>query len=84
MSKDEEIQLIAYQLWERDGCCHGRDIEHWVEAEYIWEQQQKPVAEKTKSAKSPRVARSSKTVGSSKTARSPQRTRSPRKTKASE
>jgi len=30
----EEIARVAYELWERDGCIHGRDIEHWCEAEH--------------------------------------------------
>ncbi|NTW18024.1 MAG: DUF2934 domain-containing protein [Syntrophaceae bacterium] len=31
----DEIARIAYELWERNGCIHGRDIEHWCEAESI-------------------------------------------------
>ena len=31
----DEIARMAYELWEKNGCIHGRDIEHWCEAESI-------------------------------------------------
>ena len=31
----EEIERIAYELWEKSGGLHGSDIEHWFEAERI-------------------------------------------------
>jgi len=31
----EEIEMIAYELWEQTGRVHGKDIEHWLEAERI-------------------------------------------------
>ena len=31
----EEIARVAYDLWERTGCIHGCDIEHWCQAEQI-------------------------------------------------
>jgi hypothetical protein len=42
MSKEEEIKLIAYYLWEQEGCPDGRDCQHWIAAEAIWQEQQKP------------------------------------------
>jgi hypothetical protein len=41
MGRDDEIKLIAYNIWEQEGCRDGYDCEHWVRAEAIWEQQQK-------------------------------------------
>jgi hypothetical protein len=38
MTKEAEIRLIAYQIWERDGCCHGRHVKHWLMAEGIYQQ----------------------------------------------
>jgi hypothetical protein len=35
MEREEEIRLIAYSLWVRDGYPHGRAIEHWLKAEAI-------------------------------------------------
>jgi hypothetical protein len=37
MEREEEIRLIAYSLWVRDGYPHGRAVEHWLKAEAIWE-----------------------------------------------
>lgn len=34
--EDHKIQQLrnrAYQIWEREGCPHARDLEHWLEAE---------------------------------------------------
>lgn len=31
--REERIRLRAYQLWQADGCCDGRDVEHWAQAE---------------------------------------------------
>jgi hypothetical protein len=32
LSRDE-IAKLAWQLWEKDGCQHGRDQEYWFRAE---------------------------------------------------
>jgi hypothetical protein len=45
MKREENISLIAYHIWEEENCCHGRDIEHWLKAEAIWEEQQKKESE---------------------------------------
>ena len=28
-----QVALRAYQLWQAGGCCPGRDLDHWLEAE---------------------------------------------------
>ena len=33
MSREEEIRLIAYDIWKEEGRIHGRDVEHWLKAE---------------------------------------------------
>lgn len=35
MKKHEEIQKLAYNLFEKSGRVHGRDLDHWLEAERI-------------------------------------------------
>ena len=30
---DEAIKERAYHIWVREGCPHGRDFEHWVQAQ---------------------------------------------------
>jgi len=37
MDREEEIRLIAYQIWEEEGSVHGLDAGHWQRAELIWE-----------------------------------------------
>jgi hypothetical protein len=39
MGREDEVRLIAYRIWEEEGCCQGRDIEHWIKAETLWVQQ---------------------------------------------
>ncbi|MCX7966355.1 MAG: DUF2934 domain-containing protein [Syntrophorhabdaceae bacterium] len=31
----EEIARLAYEIFEREGRIHGRDLDHWLEAERI-------------------------------------------------
>jgi DUF2934 family protein len=35
----EQIAQRAYQIWQDQGCCHGRDCDHWFEAERQLHQQ---------------------------------------------
>ena len=66
MTREDEIRLIAYNLWEEEGCVNGQDCEHWYRAEVIWEQQQKPAvrssrtATKRSTAKNPKALRARK------------------------
>ena len=47
MSKEDEIRLIAYNIWEQEGCINGKDCEHWFRAEAIWQGQLKLFSIKT-------------------------------------
>lgn len=29
----QAVQALSYQIWEREGRPHGRDLEHWLQAE---------------------------------------------------
>jgi hypothetical protein len=40
MGREDEIRVIAYTIWEEDGCCEGHDVEHWLMAETIWQGKQ--------------------------------------------
>lgn len=42
MNREDGIRIIAYHIWEEDGCCHGSDVKHWLKAEAIWQEQNKP------------------------------------------
>ena len=35
MEKRSEIERLAYELYEKDGCCHGHAEEHWLQAEML-------------------------------------------------
>ncbi len=30
---EQAIRERAYHIWQREGCPHGRDFEHWVQAQ---------------------------------------------------
>lgn len=34
-SAQDKIARVAYELYEKSGRIHGKDIEHWLEAEVI-------------------------------------------------
>ncbi len=55
MAKEDEVRLIAYHIWEEEGCPNGRDCEHWYMAETVWEERQKPTT--TEKAPAPPPAR---------------------------
>lgn len=44
MGKEDEIRLIAYHIWEEEGCQDGHDCEHWFRAENLWEKKDKALA----------------------------------------
>ena len=54
------IPTLAYQIWLREGCPHGRDVEHWTQAEQQLagpsqrQPVEPPVSEKTKRRKASR------------------------------
>jgi hypothetical protein len=63
MAREDEIRLIAYTIWEEDNCVIGQDCEHWLKAELIWEQRQKPTAKSTKAEPKQAVKQNSKVTG---------------------
>jgi hypothetical protein len=40
MHHEQEVQLIAYHIWEEQGHPHGCDMEHWLKAEAVWQEKQ--------------------------------------------
>ena len=65
MAREDEIRLIAYNIWQEEGCCDGQDVDHWLRAEVIWEQQAGPMV--AKGAKAP--ARPAKAASKAKQAK---------------
>jgi hypothetical protein len=41
LGREDEIKLIAYNIWKEQDCLDGQDFEHWLKAEAIWEEQNK-------------------------------------------
>jgi hypothetical protein len=41
MGREDEIRIIAYALWIKDGCNHKNAVKRWLQAEAIWEQNRK-------------------------------------------
>jgi hypothetical protein len=35
MDRRDEIAKVAHDLFEKDGRLHGKDFDHWIEAEAI-------------------------------------------------
>ena len=35
MKRHKEIQKLAYEMFEKSGKVHGRELDHWLEAERI-------------------------------------------------
>jgi hypothetical protein len=65
-----EIAKVAYELYEKNGCLCGRDLEHWLEAERIVmsrlaEQEKKKSTSKITSEKKP-ASKTKKTAGKKK------------------
>jgi hypothetical protein len=40
LSREDEIRIIAFHIWEGENRPNGRDVEHWLKAEKIWEAKQ--------------------------------------------
>ncbi len=72
MGREDEIKLIAYAIWEEASCPDGRDCEHWLMAETIWEQRGKSGAAASEgAARAPKKApgRTAKAEATGKTSR---------------
>jgi hypothetical protein len=69
MVKEDEIKLIAYNIWQEEGCVEGHDCDHWYRAEVIWEQNQKPAAKIVKPETKQIASQSTKAGGARKKSR---------------
>jgi Protein of unknown function (DUF2934) len=34
----EQIRELAYRIWQAEGYPHGYDVQHWLKAEAIWQE----------------------------------------------
>lgn len=40
MPTDEQVRLLAYSIWEKEGCPDGRDVEHYYLAQHMLEEKE--------------------------------------------
>jgi hypothetical protein len=59
MPTEEKIKQLAHSLWEQEGRPAGRDVEHYLAAKQILEEQE--AAQKPARARRPAAAKSTKT-----------------------
>ena len=66
MDRRDEIAKVAHDLFEKDGRLHGKDFDHWIEAEAIvkakYEKGNKNKPGKEVTASKPEKKASAKTV----------------------
>lgn len=61
MGREDNIRLIAYSIWEQEGCPNGKDCEHWLKAESVWQgKQRNATASRDTEAKSEETAKRGK------------------------
>ncbi len=69
MHHEDEVRLIAYELWEQEGRPEGQDMDHWLRAEAIWAERQLPRIEESPSKPAVRKTRRAPTTKRRTTAR---------------
>ena len=57
----QQIRELAFEIWQKEGCPVGRDVEHWLSAEAIWKSTHPPVQPEIKPKKTARRSKGRKT-----------------------
>jgi hypothetical protein len=60
VNRDEEIRQLAYRLWQEEGCPDGHEVEHWLRAQMIWEEINRPKS-KPKQSRAPKERKTKQT-----------------------
>jgi hypothetical protein len=56
--RDEEVRQLAYRLWQEAGCPNGTDVQHWLKAQELWQENHRPkIRTKPSKAKKPGKSR---------------------------
>lgn len=58
--RDDEIRQLAYQIWQEEGCPDGREVQHWLKAQVLWEDTNRPQS-KRKQSKAPKGRKTRRT-----------------------
>jgi hypothetical protein len=53
----EQIRELAYRLWQTEGYPHGYDVQHWLKAEAIWQEEHRPKSKPKRSKPTKRKSR---------------------------
>ena len=67
MPTNQDIERLAYDLWERDGKPHGKDHHHYYEAERQLSAQPKPKKATAPKTATPKATATKTTTAKSKT-----------------
>ena len=46
---DAEIRELAYRIWQEEGYPHGYDVQHWLKAEAMWQEEHRSESEPKRS-----------------------------------
>lgn len=73
-AKEEKIRRRAYEIWQQEGCPHGEDLKHWLQAfeelgAEVEKELQKPAVKKAKTAGGGEKKAASTAASSAKSAR---------------
>lgn len=68
---DEAVKERAYHIWVREGRPHGRDFEHWVQAQVELEAEQQAGNGAPRKARAPRAAKPKAAAPAKPAARKP-------------
>jgi hypothetical protein len=60
VEREQEVRELAYRLWQEEGCPDGYEVQHWLKAEVIWQEQNRP-KRKPKRSRPPEKRKSRKT-----------------------
>ena len=64
INRDEEIRQVAYRYWQEEGCQNGAELQHWLKAEVIWQEEHRPRSEanatKSRKERNPRKSHAAK------------------------
>jgi hypothetical protein len=59
--REEQIRKLAYRIWQEEGYPQGYEVQHWLKAEALWLEQNRP-KNTPKQRKAPKRTKTRKTA----------------------
>ena len=59
--REEQIRKLAYRIWQEEGYPQGYEVQHWLKAEAMWLEQNRP-KNSPKQRKVPKRTKTGKTA----------------------